>query len=331
MGNFEYSSSLSCLLCPETDSIFRENGIEEDEYSYFTRNPCFSSENEDEYIGLLLQKETSFGYGSHESSGYCLINSKPWMRCARLNAVEWIFNTRAYFGFQFQTAFLSVTYLDRFLSKRPINEGEFWVFPLLSVACLSLAAKMEETEVPPLSEFPVKEYNVENKVIQRMELLVLAALEWKMSSVTPFAFLHYFIGKVCVDYRPKELVSRSVKLIVDFIKEFSFLDHRPSIIAAAAVLAACDGKLTRKAMEIKMDFISTWGPLENENTYSCYNMMREIEVGNSKTPRNAISSDLSYGSIDAHDNPSTLPEARTKRKLTFSDSGERPGEKIFRS
>lgn len=52
-------------------------------------------------------------------------------------------------------------------------------------------------------------------------------------------------------------------LFDSFDAEISFLDHRPSVVAAAAVLAAFDGGLTQKAMELKMDFISTWGSLEN--------------------------------------------------------------------
>lgn len=63
--------------------------------------------------------------------------------------------------------------------------------------------------------------------------------------------------------------------------------------------------------------------------YSCYNMMQEIEEGNSRTPKNAICSDLSSESTEAHENPSAFSKARTKRKLTFSDSEVMPGKKIF--
>lgn len=90
-----------------------------------------------------------------------------------------------------------------------------WAIRLLSVACLSLAAKMEECRVPALSEFAVDDYVFEDKVIQRMELLVLSTLEWKMSSVTPFAYLHFFILKFCgEEARLKELVSKAVELIL---------------------------------------------------------------------------------------------------------------------
>jgi cyclin D5 len=184
-----------------------------------------------------------------------------------------------------------------------LQEGKLWAIRLLSVACLSLAAKMEERKVPPLSEFPVEDYCFGNKVIQRMELLVLNTLEWRMNSITPFAYLHYFIHKTCGESTPKETVSRAVELIVAMIKgivisfippfaylrcfihktlgfpsfihefnkflhpmfcvEIDLLDHRPSIIAAAAVLAASNRQLTRKELELKMDMISSWGSLEN--------------------------------------------------------------------
>jgi cyclin D5 len=48
-----------------------------------------------------------------------------------------------------------------------------------------------------------------------------------------------------------------------FCVEIDLLDHRPSIIAAAAVLAASNRQLTRKELELKMDMISSWGSLEN--------------------------------------------------------------------
>lgn len=40
------------------------------------------------------------------------------------------------------------------------------------------------------------------------------------------------------------------------------MEHRPSIIAAAAVLAAYDYHLTKKVMEIKMNAVPSWGSLE---------------------------------------------------------------------
>lgn len=93
-----------------------------------------------------------------------------------------------------------------------------WVIPLLSVACLSLAAKMEEHRVPVLSEYPTQNYHFENKAIQRMELLVVSTLEWKMSAITPFAYLSYFVHRFHGESTPKGLVSKALHLIVLMIK-----------------------------------------------------------------------------------------------------------------
>ncbi|XVF15430.1 hypothetical protein REPUB_Repub09cG0152400 [Reevesia pubescens] len=329
MGEFDTSFSCSSLLCQETEeACFFETEREDDEsvYSNYYKS-CFVSENEDdEYIEKLVRKETDMGFKTNATFSDYPTASKSWLECARLDAIEWIFNTRATFGFHIQTAYLSATYFDRFLSKRSIDDGKWWAIRLLSVACLSLAAKMEECRVPTLSEFPIEDYQFENKVIQRMELLVLSTLEWKMGSITPFVYLHYFISKIYGESRPKGLVSKALELIVAMIKEISLMDHRSSIIAAAAVLAASDDRLTRKAMELKMGFISFWRSLGNEHIFSCYNMMQEIEMRKSKTPKSVISSNYSslhYSSVHAPENSSAVSTgAGTKRKLTFIESDQ---------
>ncbi|KAL8461629.1 hypothetical protein ACS0TY_032925 [Phlomoides rotata] len=83
------------------------------------------------------------------------------------------------------------------------------------MGCLSITAKMEEKIVPPLSEFCAEDYLFESNVIQRMKLLVLNTLEWKMGSVTPFDFIHFFADKF---YGEKSVTadafSRSVQVIL---------------------------------------------------------------------------------------------------------------------
>ncbi|XVF61345.1 hypothetical protein PTKIN_Ptkin08bG0122500 [Pterospermum kingtungense] len=322
MGEFSCSS----LLCHETEeACFSETQRDDDESTAHLNcyNSCFVSEDEDKYIEGLVHRETDVGSKTNTSVSDCPTTSKNWLECARLDAIEWIFNTRTVFGFQIHTAYLSVTYFDQFLSRRSLDEKKLWAIRLLSVACLSIAAKMEECRVPALSEFPTGNYQFESIVIQRMELLVLSTLDWKMASITPFHYLYYFIAKFYEESVPKGLLSKAVELIVDMIKEICLVHHhRPSIIAAAAVLAANDIQLTRKSVELKMDIISLWGPLENEHTFSCYNMMQEIEMRKSKTPNLVVSSVRSSAVSTA---------AGSKRKLTFNDSNQnRLAKKIDR-
>ncbi|KAH7511203.1 hypothetical protein FEM48_ZijujUnG0035300 [Ziziphus jujuba var. spinosa] len=329
MGDSDSWFCISSLLCQEDEACFNkeEDGYDDDdeENMYIgSSKPCFVFEDEDEYVEDLLKREVCFGYKGFSSSDDCSSVSHTRLKSARLDAIDWIFNTREVFGFQIRTAYLSVTYFDRFLSKRHIDDGKLWAFRLLSVACLSLAAKMEECRVPTLSEFLVQDYDFESKVIQKMELLVLNTLEWKMGSITPFAYLHYFINKFCGESRPKGLVSSAVQLIVTIAKGINLMDIRPSIIAAAAVLAASDGQLTRKTMELKMSLMSTWHSKDND--------IEKIKV---KTPKSSISPNvlsIHSGSQDVLENAPFNSASGTKRRLSFSHSDHTSSvNKIYRT
>ncbi|RWW71919.1 hypothetical protein BHE74_00020309 [Ensete ventricosum] len=76
------------------------------------------------------------------------------------------------------TAYLAVTYLDRFLTKRVTQVKKPWFSVFLSLTCLSLASKMLD------HGFSVDEF----------QLLVLESLGWRLRSITPFAFLDCFLS-----------------------------------------------------------------------------------------------------------------------------------------
>ena len=92
-----------------------------------------------------------------------------------------------------------------------------WAIRLLSIACLSLAVKMEESGRPRLSQFLLEEgYEFKRKMVQRMELFVLTKLDWKMRLVTPFAYIHYFIKMFCKEETlRKNMIPRTAQLILD--------------------------------------------------------------------------------------------------------------------
>ena len=62
----------------------------------------------------------------------------------------------------------------------------------------------------------------EGKTIQRMELLVLSTLRWRMQAYTPCTFIDYFMRKMNLDEFPSmRLVSRSIQLILSIIKGYT--------------------------------------------------------------------------------------------------------------
>ncbi|KAL5165767.1 Cyclin-D4-1 [Glycine soja] len=73
----------------------------------------------------------------------------------RNEALDWIWKAHAYYGFGPCSLCLSVNYLDRFLSVYELPRGKSWSIQLLAVACLSIAAKMDEIKVPPFVDLQV--------------------------------------------------------------------------------------------------------------------------------------------------------------------------------
>ncbi|XP_076952620.1 cyclin-D5-1-like [Bidens hawaiensis] len=268
--------SLPSLLCEEEDDI-NNNIISSSSSLTLTTQLKSSSEDNDHFIRSLIQREAA------QSSDYACDDNR--FKYARLHAINWIFTTREVLGFHFRTAYLSLTYFDLFNSRRLIDNGKEWAIQLLGIACLSLAAKMEEQAVPSLSHYKAQGYNFESSVIQRMELMVLATLEWKLCCITPFAYLHHFFSKIWDECDCNELlVSKAIELILDFSKEVNLMDHRPSVVAIAAVLLACDDQLTRNTLEFKIGVVSSLHSLEKERIHHCYDLLKKIETKKNKTP-----------------------------------------------
>lgn len=78
------------------------------------------------------------------------------LEVSRSEAVEWVLKVNAHYGFTTLTAVLSINYLDRFLCRFHFQrDNKPWMIHLLAVTCLSLAAKVEETQVPLLLDLQV--------------------------------------------------------------------------------------------------------------------------------------------------------------------------------
>ncbi|GMQ01156.1 hypothetical protein CsSME_00047894 [Camellia sinensis var. sinensis] len=222
--------SASSLYCPE-NACDLDTGISDPQPSGHSPPP-------DESIIVRLI----------ESEPHHIPHSDYLRRCrhrsidlaARQDSINWILRVHAHYRFRPVTAYLTVNYFDRLLSSHSLPEANGWPLQLLSVACLSLAAKMEEPYVPLLLDLQVFEpkFVFEPKTIQRMELWVMANLNWRLRSVTPFDYLEYFVSNLPPSLSIPSVLSTSSDLILNTIRVVDFLGFRPSTIAAAAVISA---------------------------------------------------------------------------------------------
>ncbi|PAN25040.1 hypothetical protein PAHAL_4G270100 [Panicum hallii] len=210
-------------------------------------------------------------------------------------SVSWILKARSYHGFQPATAYLAVSYMDRFLSSSSLPDYG-WAFQLLSVACLSLAAKMEETSVPPLLELQIEStgYIFEPGTVQRMELFVLAELDWRLRSLTPFAFINRFACKAdSLGRCTRSLVLRACQITINAIHEAEFLNHCPATMAAASVLSAVTEIPGMSCVSISPETAASWCPgLTEEGIRSCYQLLQQLVPMVTTTRRKILASEL---------------------------------------
>lgn len=153
---------LDFLYCSEEhweegirEDNFQEEDEVEDNYCSSTPKPISFPRlleqdvfwDDGELISLFSKEEQNELYESHQPD--------PYLAGARRGAVEWMLKVNAHHSFSALTAVLAVNYLDRFLLRCPCQGGKPWMTQLAAVACLSLAAKVEETQVPLLLDLQV--------------------------------------------------------------------------------------------------------------------------------------------------------------------------------
>jgi len=269
---------------------------------------ALSGENDDEPMSRLVQRETH--YMPPEDYLQRLRNRTLDVN-ARREAVGWILKVSSFYDFEPPTAYLSVNYLDRFLSMRRMPQGvKAWMIQLMAVACLSLAVKMEETQVPFPTDLQREDsrFIFDARTIQRMELLILSTLQWGMRSITPFSFIDYFAYRAVQgnghghDAPPKALISRAVELILSTTKEIDFMEYKPSTIAAAALLCAAEEVVPLQAVHYKRALSSSITDVDKDKMFGCYNLIQEIiiEEGFYWTPVSLLSTDKTpVGVLDA--------------------------------
>ncbi|CAN1851712.1 Serine/threonine protein phosphatase 2A regulatory subunit B''beta [Linum perenne] len=179
---------------------------------------------------------------------------------ARRRAVEWIVKVNNHYGFSTLTAFLAINCLDRFIAG-PCYEKP-WTIQLVAVGCLSLAAKVEETDVPLLLDLQIDRtrYLFEAKTVQRVELLILSELGWRMHHVTPISFMDHIVERMrlkdarSVRYRPSVLATATVMHVTDQVDRFNSIDSQAQNCKYYGKLFKCidldgNGVLTSNEMQ----------------------------------------------------------------------------------
>lgn len=297
----------SALLCEESndlcfDDLGNDGGVIDDDVDDLAgaqkvNNQYFSGSRSEPLIHLLAQSDEAFASMVERESKYLPKDDYlSRFRCgeldlgARKEAFDWIWKAHSYYSFGPITFCLAVNYLDRFLSTRELPRDSAWALQLLAVACLSVAAKIEETNVPQSIDLQVGDpkFVFEAKTIQRMELLVLDTLNWKMNAVTPCSFLEHILEKLTDAHHDNshpssattttitttKVVNRSMQLILSTIRGIDFLEFKPSELAVAIAISV--------SAEIQAEdidrAISYFTHLEKDRVLKCAEMVKDMPL-----------------------------------------------------
>ncbi|KAJ4716270.1 Cyclin d3 [Melia azedarach] len=230
---------------------------------------------EDEELLSLFSKEQQ--QQTHFSVRCMGIDKDSFLAVARSEVVERILKVNARYGFTTLTAVLAINYLDRFICTFHFQRDQPWMIQLLAVTCLSLAAKVEETQVPIFLDLQAEEtkYVFEAKAIQRMELLILSTLQWKMHLVTPISFLDHIIRRLGLKTTLHwEFLHRCERLLLTVVSDPRSVSYLPSVLATATMMHVIDQVEPLNPIDYKNQLLGVL-KISKDKVSECYKLILE--------------------------------------------------------
>jgi len=185
------------------------------------------------FLPYFCEKETMALVFSSYMSNQPFIN--PQMRGV---VVDWLIRLQNAFVFDSETAFLAVNLLDRFLANKttPLKKD---LLQLAGISCFLLASKYEEVYHPSLDELAEICANVyPTRSIKESAITIWQSLGFRLSLPTANKFLSLFLTQASLGDVKTSNVARYI--LEGTLVHYSLLKYRPSQLAAAAFLIACN-------------------------------------------------------------------------------------------
>jgi len=190
---------------------------------------------------MFQQQKRSFT--SHSDSVY--------QQC-RHAVVDWVSQVGEVCGLRNLTIHAAIGFVDMLLDITPIDTSRI---QLVAMACILIAAKMEELEdkVPRVHTLTSISGNVfSREQVLKMESWILNAFKWDVNIITPINFLEYYLKEA--SFSPLEMarnthlknyeltkahLCKTAEFFVDLSEHHSyFREYLPSVVAAASLVAA---------------------------------------------------------------------------------------------
>ncbi|XP_050878979.1 cyclin-A1-1 [Lathyrus oleraceus] len=152
--------------------------------------------------------------------------------------IDWLVEVAEEYRLVPDTLYLTVNYIDRYLSGNAMNRQQL---QLLGVASMMIASKYEEICAPQVEEFCyITDNTYFKEEVLQMESTVLNFLKFEMTAPTIKCFLRRFVRAAQgID----EVPSLQLECLTNYIAELSLLEYSmlcyaPSLIAASSIFLA---------------------------------------------------------------------------------------------
>ncbi|KAK1408157.1 hypothetical protein QVD17_39792 [Tagetes erecta] len=152
--------------------------------------------------------------------------------------IDWLVEVCEEYGLRAETFYLTVTLIDRYLTKVYIEKQKL---QLVGITCMLIASKYEDITAPRVEDFCfITDGTYTRKEVLVMEREVLDELGFYLSVPTVYKFLRRFILAAQSSYKVRvvELEYLANYLAELTLTEYGFLNFLPSLIAASAVFLA---------------------------------------------------------------------------------------------
>lgn len=197
----------------------------------------------------------------------------------RRHSVFLISQVQSSYKFEGYIAYLAVNYIDRFLSKQAVLDNKPWIVRILVIVSLSLAAKMRNVDLSLSDVQRDVGLIFDAQSIHRMESLILDTLNWRLRSITPFSFLHFFTSffQLGDSSLIQSLKERASVIIFSTQYEIKLFEYKPSIIAASALLCAAN-ELIPLQFSSCLAVISEYQCVNKEELMNALAVIREMLI-----------------------------------------------------
>ncbi|KAH8516409.1 hypothetical protein H0E87_004667 [Populus deltoides] len=149
--------------------------------------------------------------------------------------VDWLVEVAEEYKLVSDTLYLTVSYIDRFLSFNVLSRQRL---QLLGVSSMLIASKYEEINPPHVEDFCYITDNTYTKEeVLKMEADILKSLKFEMGNPTIKTFLRRFTRVALEDYKTSNL---QLEFLGFYLAELSLLDYNcvkflPSLVAASVI------------------------------------------------------------------------------------------------